>query len=341
MDVISLYQYGMKNVVASLGTALTKEQGKLLSRYADEIILAYDGDDAGRQATLRALGILATSGSKVKVLELPKGMDPDEYIKKYKMEGFIYQIGKGLPLVEYKVMLAREKYNMNSTEGKIDFSKEVAQIFKNIKSEIEIDGYIQKISKETGINETAIKSEVYGLKKKHGRMPKNRIGNNRNTIEYGTNIVSNERKSAVILAEEKLLNVIIKDLETFNKVKKIMDWNKFTNDLHRKIAKMIYEKMNNKEIVIPAQLLDIFNNENESKIISSIFSKSLDKEFMDKNIMEYINTINIYKLQEKIDKLNNTIKTMSNEDHGNIEKTNKMYIEIVELKKKIEMLKGE
>ena len=341
MDVISLYQYGMKNVVASLGTALTKEQGKLLSRYADEIIIAYDGDDAGRQATLRALGILATSGSKVKVLELPKGMDPDEYIKKYKMEGFIYQIGKGLPLVEYKVMLAREKYNMNSTEGKIDFSKEVAQIFKNIKSEIEIDGYIQKISKETGINETAIKSEVYGLKKKHGRMPKNRIGNNRNTIEYGTNIVSNERKSAVILAEEKLLNVIIKDLETFNKVKKIMDWNKFTNDLHRKIAKMIYEKMNNKEIVIPAQLLDIFNNENESKIISSIFSKSLDKEFMDKNIMEYINTINIYKLQEKIDKLNNTIKTMSNEDHGNIEKTNKMYIEIVELKKKIEMLKGE
>lgn len=342
MDVISLYQHGMKNVVASLGTSLTKEQAKLLNRYADEIIIAYDGDDAGMKATLRALDILATSGCKVRVMKLPNGLDPDEYIKKYKLEGFIYQINKGLPLVEYKIMLAREKYNIDSTAGKIDFSKEVAQVLKNIKSEIEIDGYIQKISKETGINEVAIKSEVYSHKKMHNRdrVPKNRIGNNRNTIEYKANIVPNERKNAIVLAEENLLNAISQDLEVFNEVKKFINWEDFTIDIHRKIAKVIYKKMNNKETVIPGQLMDIFNNENEGKVISGIFSKKYDKEFIDKNIMEYINTIRIFKLQDKINKLNSSIKIMSKENNVNVEKTNRTYIEIIELKKKLEALKG-
>jgi DNA primase len=342
MDVISLYQHGMKNVVASLGTALTREQAKLLNRYADEIIIAYDGDDAGRKATLRALDIFAGSGCKVRVMKLPKGLDPDEYIKKYKLEGFIYQIKKGLPLVEYKIMLAREKYNINSTEGKIDFSKEVAQILKNIKSEIEIDGYIKKISKETGINEAAIKSEVYSNKRMYNRdkTPKNRIGNNRNTIEYKANITSNDRKNAIILAEENLLNAISQDLEVFIKVKKFINWDDFTLDIHRDIAKIIYKKMNNKETVIPGQLLDIFNSEHEGQVISGIFSKNYDKEFIDKNIMEYINTIRIYKLQEKINNLNNSIKLMSKENNVNVEKTNRIYIEIIELKKKLEALKG-
>lgn len=342
MDVISLYEHGLDNVVASLGTALTKEQGKILSRYAEEIILAYDGDDAGRQATLRAIEVLIPFECKIKVLILPKGMDPDDYINKFGLTGFLLQIKKALPMVEYKIKLAREKYDLNSTEGKIDFSKEIAEILKNIKSEIEIDAYIQKISKETGIYESAIKSEVYSHKKRQIKYKtsaqKNRIGNNRNTIEYKIN--SNRKKSALILAEENLLYAISQDMQVFNKVKKLIDWKDFSLDIHRAIGEIIYNKMNKKEMVIPAQLLNIFNSVQEGRVVSEIFSKNYSKELINKNILEYINTIEIHKLQNKIDKLNKDIKIMNEKGNVDIEKSNETYIELVELKRKLERLKG-
>ncbi len=342
MDVISLYEHGLDNVVASLGTALTKEQGKILSRYAEEIILAYDGDDAGRQATLRAIEVLIPFECKIKVLILPKGMDPDDYINKFGLTGFLLQIKKALPMVEYKIKLAREKYDLNSTEGKIDFSKEIAEILKNIKSEIEIDAYIQKFSKETGIYESAIKSEVYSHKKRQIKYKtsaqKNRIGNNRNTIEYKIN--SNRKKSALILAEENLLYAISQDMQVFNKVKKLIDWKDFSLDIHRAIGEIIYNKMNKKEMVIPAQLLNTFNSVQEGRVVSEIFSKNYSKELINKNILEYINTIEIHKLQNKIDKLNKDIKIMNEKGNVDIEKSNETYIELVELKRKLERLKG-
>ena len=342
MDVISLYQYGIKNVIASLGTALTKEQARLLSRYAEEVLIAYDGDEAGQKATLRALDILSSVGCKVKVIQFPNRMDPDEYVKKYKQEGFTYLTNRALPLVEYKVVLAREKHNMNTVEGKINFTKEAAEILKNIKSEIEIDAYIKKISRETEIDESAIKSEVYRNKRTNIEVSKNKIGNNRNTIQYKKDVLSMEksmeRKNAIILAEENLINMISQDFRLFQIFKENMSWEDFTDDCHRKIAKIIFEKMEQKEYVIPAQLLDIFKTEEAGEKISSIFSKELNKEFMDKNIMEYINTIQVHKLQNKIDQLNEKLKKMSQQD--NPETINKIYIEIVELKKKLEELKG-
>lgn len=344
MDVISLYEYGLKNVVASLGTALTREQGKLLSRYGEEIVLAYDGDNAGREATLKAIEILEPFGCRIKVLMLAKGMDPDDYIKEYNLEGFLYQIKNALPMVEYRISLAREKYDLFTTEGKIDFSKEIAIILKSIKSEIEIDAYIQKVSKETGINESAIKSEVYSHKKGQAKdrlkAPKNRIGNNRNTIEYKVKLNPNKKKSALILAEENILYAISQDMEIFNRVKKLINWEDFSLDIHKAIGQIIYKKLNNKEMVIPAQLLDTFNSGQEGMIISEIFSKSYSRDLINENIMEYINTIELHKLQDKIDKLNREIKNISEEGNVDIEKSNEIYIELIELKRKLERLKG-
>ena len=338
MDVISLYQHGLRNVVASLGTALTKGQARLLNRYANEIIIAYDGDEAGQKATLRALEVLASVGCKVKVLQLPKGIDPDEYIKKYKMEGFVHKINKGISLVEYKILLSREKYNIDTTEGKIGFTKEVAEILKNIQSEIEIDAYIQKISKEAGINEAAIKAEVFRNKKTSTAGFENKTGKNRNTIQYKKNIPVKKENKAIILAEENLLNAISQDLALFQKIKNHIHWEDFTDETHKKIAKILFEKMNNKEIVIPGQLLDIFRNEEESRKIAAIFTKELDKELMGKNIMEYINTIKTNKIQNQIDELNDELKILS--EKNDTENSNKIYIEIIGLKKKLEDLKG-
>ena len=142
------------------------------------------------------------------------------------------------------------------------------------------------------------------------------------------------------MAEENLLYAISQDMQVFNKVKKLIDWKDFSLDIHRAIGEIIYNKMNKKEMVIPAQLLNTFNSVQEGRVVSEIFSKNYSKELINKNILEYINTIEIHKLQNKIDKLNKDIKIMNEKGNVDIEKSNETYIELVELKRKLERLKG-
>ena len=108
MDVISLHQFGIKNVVASLGTAFTQQQAKLLKKYVNEIIIAYDSDTAGQSATLKGLSILQKEGCQVKVLTLPKGMDPDDFIRKEGIEAFNNLLNKSYSLIEYKIHNAKK-----------------------------------------------------------------------------------------------------------------------------------------------------------------------------------------------------------------------------------------
>lgn len=161
MDVISLYQHGIRNVSASLGTALTESQAAMLKRYTDHIILAYDADTAGQAAALRGLDILYQAGCKVKVLHVSNGKDPDEFIKNNGKEEFLKLIEKSLTFADYKIALLKNQVDMNTTEGSVTFLQEAAKMLKML-SPIEADVYIKKIAKETKISEGAIRLEIYG-----------------------------------------------------------------------------------------------------------------------------------------------------------------------------------
>ncbi len=162
MDVISLYQHGIKNAVASLGTALTINQAAMIKRYTDNVILAYDGDEAGLAAALRGMDILNEAGCKVKIIQVKDGKDPDDFVKKFGKDAFLKLVQDATPLIDYKIALIRQKCNMETTEGKIDFIKEVTPILKKLKSPVEADAYIKKIAKETKISEGALHLEVMG-----------------------------------------------------------------------------------------------------------------------------------------------------------------------------------
>ncbi len=162
MDVISLYQHGIKNAVASLGTALTTNQAAMIKRYTDNVILAYDGDEAGMSAALRGMDILQEAGCKVKILQVKNGKDPDEVVKKFGKDAFLKLVREALPLVDYKIELIRQKCNLDSIEGKLDFIKEVTPLLKKIKSPAEAEAYIKKIAMETKISEGALHLEVWG-----------------------------------------------------------------------------------------------------------------------------------------------------------------------------------
>ena len=161
MDVISLYQHGVKNVAASLGTALTENQAKLINRYTKNVVLSYDADAAGQNAALRGIEVLRKENCKVKVLHVTDGKDPDEYIKKNGQAAFLARVDKALPYVEYKLSAAGRGLDLASEDGKVDYMRRISSVLADL-SPIEADIYIKKIARDTEISEGAIRMEILG-----------------------------------------------------------------------------------------------------------------------------------------------------------------------------------
>ena len=159
MDAISLYQNGVRNVAASLGTALTDNQAKLINRYTKNVVLSYDADAAGQKAALRGIEVLRNEGCKVKVLHVTDGKDPDEYIKKNGRDAFDKLVEKAIPYTDYKIEAAKRDIDIGTEEGKIDFIRRITPILSDL-TPVEADIYIKKAARDTGISEKAIKMEI-------------------------------------------------------------------------------------------------------------------------------------------------------------------------------------
>ncbi len=151
MDTISLYQAGFKNVVASMGTSLTQEQARLVKRYADTVLISYDGDGAGQKANLRGLDILKGEGLNVKVVPLPDGLDPDDVIKQRGAEGYQKCLDAAMPLIDYKLLVLKRGYDITKTEDKRRYVSEAIKLIKTADSSAEQEDLLKKLRDETGI----------------------------------------------------------------------------------------------------------------------------------------------------------------------------------------------
>ncbi|MGN0771824.1 MAG: DNA primase [Christensenellales bacterium] len=152
MDVIALYQAGIHNAMASMGTALTEKQARLIKRYVDNVIICYDGDAAGQKATVRGLDILYKAGLNVKVMSLPEGLDPDEYIKKYGRESYMTLMMQALPLFEFRLRKLAEGFDLSTAEGKGKYAVEAMKILKELGNPAQIEAYIPIVVEYTSIN---------------------------------------------------------------------------------------------------------------------------------------------------------------------------------------------
>lgn len=162
MDVISLHSNGIDYAVASLGTALTETQAKLLKRYGDDIYICYDGDQAGIRATVKAIDVMQRLDIEPRIVMLPEGMDPDDFIKVNSLAAFEKKVAESLNYIDFKVYILKGKHDLTSPEGKIRFTQEAARMLKELKSPIQQDVYIEKLSSELSIAKEAIKSEIKG-----------------------------------------------------------------------------------------------------------------------------------------------------------------------------------
>ena len=184
VDVISLYNYGIDYCVASLGTALTKEQAKLISRYTKNIYLCYDGDSAGQNATQRAIEIFKEIDIQANVIELPEQLDPDDYIKKYGKESFETLITNSLNSILYNYTKLLKSYDLDDIDSKTEFLNELVKLLNEIDNKLVQDEYLTRFSKDLDINIDSIKSEL-GKQKKPDKTPlretpkSNRVNNSK------------------------------------------------------------------------------------------------------------------------------------------------------------------
>ena len=164
MDVLSLYQAGFKNTVASMGTSLTKDQARLLKRYSQNIFISYDGDAAGAKATVRGLDILESESLAVKVISLPSGKDPDDVIKANGAEFYKQLISDAAPLYDYKLSLIKSKYDLEQTDEKRQYVSEMLSAIRAVESAAVREEYLKRLRDESGISFEALKRDLENIK---------------------------------------------------------------------------------------------------------------------------------------------------------------------------------
>ena len=160
MDVISLYQAGFRNVVASMGTSLTKEQVRLAKRYSENIMISYDGDAAGQEGNLRGLKLLENEGVKIRVVPLTDGFDPDDIVRRQGAEGYQKCLDAAMPLIDFRIHAAKSKYDLKKTDELRDFVREALSIVRDSESETEREELLKSISRESGVSLGALQRDL-------------------------------------------------------------------------------------------------------------------------------------------------------------------------------------
>lgn len=166
MDVIALHQAGICNAVAALGTAFTEDHARLLKRYADQVILCFDSDEAGQKATARCIEIMAGQNMKVRVLTQRDAKDPDEYIKRFGKDAFVRLMNDAPGQIEYRIQRLREQYRLEDMDQKIAFVHEAALVFSSIESDVELELSVKHLSAEAGVSPEAVFSEIQKVSQK-------------------------------------------------------------------------------------------------------------------------------------------------------------------------------
>ncbi len=279
MDVISLHQSGFDNAVASLGTAFTPQQAELIKRYSDKVVLCYDADEAGQKATDRAGEILREADIKTKVLKITDGKDPDEYIKVKGAEMFQLLVENAESFIEYKVHTIEKKFNLEDPVAKIEFVEQVAKVMAGIKSDVEREVYIKRCARNLDISPQSIQAQVDDYLRKKKMFDRNRdIRQEKRDFESRTGGRSDLDKMRLYNAEKLLLNLIC-EKEIFREVKDKLSPEDFSEGLHQRLAKIIFDTLNNGEKLNPVKVISQFD-ENDLGMVSEILSddKNVDNK---------------------------------------------------------------
>ena len=328
MDVISLHQRGITNVVASLGTALTEEQGRLLRKYSEQVILSYDSDGAGQTAILRGLEVLKKLGCDGRVLQMEGAKDPDEFIIKYGSGRFNILVENAISLTEFKAKMLKNQYNLENPNDKIKFLKEISKLLSDIDNKIEQEIFIEKIANENQISKEAIYAEV------------NKLSYSKESVEkiLKKPIIKKEEEvevsPAIIKRENMILYLLINDFEKMSeKIKYNITEDDFKLEVNKKIFNIIFN-LENKENILNS----ISNIEDEeiqtavSQIVVQDYEINSEEKCLDDIINNYIKERLNTKKMEIINAIDNS-ENLSKEEISKLEEElSKVIIQLAKMK---------
>lgn len=339
MDCITLHQYGFKQAVASLGTSLTEQQARILRRYTDEVAIAYDSDAAGQAATARGIGILVKEGLRVKVIDLPEGKDPDEFIKSRGKEAFEELIKSAQDYIDYRLSTAKKGLDLRSQEGKLKFVKRAVSILAEIEDGVERELYVQKVSNELNIPKNALYEDINKI-----RTPRSSVMPNIGLKYKNSQLRDNNKELTKISAESvfrqverKLLRMMIEDDGVREKVMERLAVDNFVDLKHRKIAAAVFEMAeNNERVTAQGVSVKLKDDPDAAAELASVLlaSEEQDGEMAD----ELINKVKENYLKLAIKKVRSEIQKA--EKVGEVKKAVDLLSTYYNLKHEMEQLKS-
>lgn len=287
MDVISLHQRGITNVVGALGTALTEQQGWLLRKNTEQVILGFDADGAGQTAIERSMKILQKMGCDMRVLQIEGAKDPDEYIIKFGEGRFRLAMDNAISLVEFTVKNLKKDLNIDNTSDKIKFLNEIAKILSKVENTMEREIYIEKIAKGYNISKEAIYAEVNKLIYAGNKTDKVLQSNTKEIkhveIEIKDDIIDEDLQRR----ENTIIAILLENNNNiFQKIKEKIKPEDFRSEMNKKIAKELYNELEKEDCNIN-KLIDTFDEAMQSHI-TMLMATDFEIEDVDKAVEDIL-----------------------------------------------------
>ena len=335
MDAVSLHQRGIHNAVASLGTALTEAQGRLLRRSCEKVIIGYDADGAGQSATLRGLEILQNLGCDIRILQIEGAKDPDEFVVKYGPERFQKYVDNAISLVEFKVKMLKKDLNLDIVNDKIKFLNEVAKILSKVENNMEREVYIDKISLEYKVSKDAIYAEINKLLYSNNKSEKKL---ERRIVPVHTNIETIKIDEKTRKRESLIIYLLINyPEESFDNFENILKNNLIKIERNKTIINKLYEEHEKGNINIE-NILDLFQDEENINYLSGIMTTDFEitdiKKCIEDVLVAYRKEFLLQKRNEVINKIDNAQKeNLTKEEIASLEEElNKIILSLARIK---------
>ena len=297
MDVISLVQAGFNNVLASMGTALTKDQARIIKRYADKVLISYDGDFAGQKASVRGLEILRDEGLDVKVVALPDGMDPDDVIKNHGKGGYDKLLKEAMPLPDFKLDVLKRTFDINTVDGKRKFAINAVKVIKESESAAEQEDLLKAVRDYTGITLEALKRDL--------DRAASGISERAEAPVYETGLPADK----TVVAARYVLYCML-----FNKPfasDEDISANDFLMPEHKRIMEYLAECKRDGLTVRFNDLYTIFGEDMQSELdaVAELSADERHKFDMETYFFDCLKTLKIYSLDKRMEALNSRFKS--------------------------------
>lgn len=330
MDVISLHQSGIINSVAPLGTALTENQGRLLKKYTEEIVLSFDSDSAGQAAAFRSLDLLNEIGCNVRVLTIPSGKDPDEFIKAHGVNDFKKLVDTSKSLLDFKLGSLKKDIDTSTNEGKVRFLDRAVLILDKIDNNVEKELYVKKLSDELGVSTQSILSEMVKQQKDKEINIKKQVSSNnnfsRNPIRK-SHVVKKNQEERLVRLQLMLLATICLDNNVYFSIKDIVGWDRFESDEVKNAFDFAVERIESKAGILTGEILNKLSPGMAESFANIVQSQSIFEDNK-KAALDIIRNIDLFGLEERKNEIIE-LKKRSDLTEGDVELLNRELSSIV------------